>query len=424
MLWLSLLSLVIHLLIQAVSADKEVFAHFIVGNTYPYTVSDWQADIQEAVATGIDGFALNMGSDAWQVERIDDAFTAAASVSSSFKLFISFDMSVISADATFIEGVVRRFANKPNQFWYNGKIFVSTFAGEVDTFGYTDESSGWQNAIKEPLAEAGYPIFFAPSWTSLGTGALNLAVTDGFFSWNSWPTSSNDMNDNDDISYQQLANSLGKLYIAPVSPWFFTHLSYKNFVYKSDWLIMDRWQEMLDMQPDMIEVISWNDFGESHYMGSIRGALPAGSDVYVDGFDHKAWRYLMYPYIDAYKNGLSAPQVTFESLFYWYRPTSKYAVATSDSYGYPSGGDYMEDNIYVAVYLLDAAEVTITSGSNSQTFSGVAGVNRFSIAFETDTTPSFSVSRGGLVMASGTGPEITSSTASYNFNAYTGHLFF
>ncbi|KAL2314500.1 Glucan endo-1,3-alpha-glucosidase agn1 [Schizosaccharomyces pombe] len=401
-----------------------VVAHFIVGNTYPYTVSNWEEDIQDAIAVGIDGFALNMGSDAWQVERIEDAYDAAASVSSDFKLFISFDMSIISADADFIEGVVRRFADKPNQLYYDGKVFVSTFAGETDTFGYSDVSTGWDSAVKEPLASAGYPIYFVPSWTSLGQGALEESVADGFLSWNAWPTTDADMNDNDDIGYQNLANSLGKLYVAPVSPWFYTHLSYKNWAYKSDWLIIDRWNEMLSVQPDMIEVLTWNDYGESHYIGNIQGALPAGSEGYVDGFDHTAWRYLMSPYISAYKLGLSEPYINFESLFYWYRPTPKSATATADSLSYPSGGDYMEDEIFVLVYLLQSAEVTVTCGSTTQTFSGVPGVNQFTIPMETNASPSFTVARQGGTLASGTGPEIVDSLSIYNFNAYTGVLYF
>ncbi|EPY50190.1 glucan endo-1,3-alpha-glucosidase Agn1 [Schizosaccharomyces cryophilus OY26] len=405
-------------------ASKLVVAHFIVGNTYPYTVDNWKEDIKDAVATGVDGFALNFGADAWQVERISDAYEAAASVSTDFKLFLSFDMTAMSADADFIEGLIRRFADKPNQLRWDNKIFVSTFSGETDNFGRSDVSSGWNSAVKEPLESAGCPIFFAPSWTALGGGALQQSVTDGFVSWNTWPTSSADMNANDDYYYKQLANSLGKIYVAPLSPWFFTHLQYKNWAYKSDWLYLDRLQQMLDVQPDMIEILTWNDFGESHYIGKIQGALPSGSDDYVNGFDHAAWRYMIAPYIAAFKNGASKPYINFESLFYWYRPTSKYSVPTDDSIGYPSGGDYNEDLIYAAVYLLQPAEITITCGTNKKTFTGSPGVNRFSISMVPGNSPYFSVSRQGKEMASKTGPLIEKSTNVYNFNAYTGTLFF
>jgi glucan endo-1,3-alpha-glucosidase len=45
----------------------------MVGNTFPYTQDDWTADITLAHASGIDGFALNMGSDSWEPARVADA---------------------------------------------------------------------------------------------------------------------------------------------------------------------------------------------------------------------------------------------------------------------------------------------------------------------------------------------------------------
>jgi len=52
---------------------KYVVAHHMVGNTYPYTLDDWKEDIVLAHAAGIDGFALNMGTDSWEPARVTDA---------------------------------------------------------------------------------------------------------------------------------------------------------------------------------------------------------------------------------------------------------------------------------------------------------------------------------------------------------------
>lgn len=48
----------------------------MVGNTFPYTVDDWANDISLAYANGIDGFALNVGSDDWQPARVADAYVS------------------------------------------------------------------------------------------------------------------------------------------------------------------------------------------------------------------------------------------------------------------------------------------------------------------------------------------------------------
>ena len=54
-------------------SPKYVVAHHMVGNTFPYTLDDWAEDIALAHAAGIDGFALNIGSDSWEPARVADA---------------------------------------------------------------------------------------------------------------------------------------------------------------------------------------------------------------------------------------------------------------------------------------------------------------------------------------------------------------
>lgn len=55
------------------NSTKFVVAHFMVGNSYPYTLNDWLSDIQLAHESGIDGFALNVGSDSWQPQQVASA---------------------------------------------------------------------------------------------------------------------------------------------------------------------------------------------------------------------------------------------------------------------------------------------------------------------------------------------------------------
>lgn len=54
-------------------SQKYVIAHHMVGNTFPYTLQNWKQDIALAHAAGIDGFALNVGSDSWEPARVADA---------------------------------------------------------------------------------------------------------------------------------------------------------------------------------------------------------------------------------------------------------------------------------------------------------------------------------------------------------------
>jgi len=54
-------------------STKYVVAHFMVGNTCPYTQQDWLSDILLAHQSGIDGFALNVGRDPWQPQQVANA---------------------------------------------------------------------------------------------------------------------------------------------------------------------------------------------------------------------------------------------------------------------------------------------------------------------------------------------------------------
>jgi glucan endo-1,3-alpha-glucosidase len=64
----------------------------MVHNVSPATSRiDFHIDIHLALAHGIDGFALNIGSDDWQEARVADAYAAAQGT--KFQLFISFDMA-------------------------------------------------------------------------------------------------------------------------------------------------------------------------------------------------------------------------------------------------------------------------------------------------------------------------------------------
>jgi glucan endo-1,3-alpha-glucosidase len=46
----------------------------MVGNTFPFTQADWAKDIALAHSVGIDGFALNIGTDPWQPGHVADAY--------------------------------------------------------------------------------------------------------------------------------------------------------------------------------------------------------------------------------------------------------------------------------------------------------------------------------------------------------------
>lgn len=61
----------------------------MVGNAYPYTAQTWLDDIKLAHASGIDAFALNVGTDPWQYTQVASAYAQAEASGTGFKMFIS-----------------------------------------------------------------------------------------------------------------------------------------------------------------------------------------------------------------------------------------------------------------------------------------------------------------------------------------------
>lgn len=63
----------------------------MVGVVSSYVQSDWEKDMSLAKAYGIDGFALNIGTDPYTDLQLSNAYAAAQAT--GFLVFISFDVS-------------------------------------------------------------------------------------------------------------------------------------------------------------------------------------------------------------------------------------------------------------------------------------------------------------------------------------------
>ncbi|KAH8119175.1 glycoside hydrolase family 71 protein [Phellopilus nigrolimitatus] len=451
------------------SNQRYVFAHHMVGNTAPYTVADWLDDIELASASGIDAFALNVGSDSWQATQVKNAYAAAQQANSTFKLFISFDMTALpctaSADAAPLRNYITTYANHSAQFKHGGKVFASTFSGEKCTFGQGNVTQGWASQFTGRLTGAD-AVFFVPSFfVDPATFVTYASVMDGQLNWNSaWPTTVTTSTFNallqkagavagkllsvagapviTDIGQvsknitsslsldQQYIDALkaagNKLYMASVSPWFFTHYSpqtlNKNFVYLSDQLYPSRWQSIIAArdQIPMVELVTWNDYGESSYLGPIKGAQP-NSQAWVDGFNHTAWLDLTKYFALAYKTG-TYPLVLDDAIYLWARPHAKGATAKSDAVGKPANYDILEDALFVVVLATSSANVTLATSSNATTVVAVpAGLSQLSIPLSAGDTVRASLSRANTTVVQLALSNFTfeGSPQTYNFNAFT-----
>ncbi|KAM7213118.1 Glycosyl hydrolase family 71 domain containing protein [Rhypophila decipiens] len=299
---------------------------------YEVQKHDWKHNIELAREAKIDAFALNIHN-GWPYleEQLDLAFSAVDHFS-DFKLFISFDYAGNGPwEKANVTRLINKYKSKKGHYRYNGKPFASTFEGP-------DRADDWVD-IK---ADTG--CFFIPDWSSRGAfGAINLAnqVVDGLFSWAGWPWGDQNMDTYTDASYNLALgqSSPRKPYMMPVSPWFFTNLPgyNKNWMWNGNDLWYDRWIQVLglDPQPEFLQIISWNDFGESHYIGPLDdrqyeafqyGGAPYN---YVKDMPHDGWRKHLPWLIDMYKKGTTSSSE--ESVVVAYRRTLRDTCGTGNT---------------------------------------------------------------------------------------------
>ncbi|KAI8674476.1 hypothetical protein NCS57_00345500 [Fusarium keratoplasticum] len=295
------------------SMSRQVYAHYMVGLTDGQSPEQWQKDISDAKAVGIDGFALNIGTDTWTLTQLHQAYAAAEAA--SFGLFLSFDMQTSSWDSPAVVDLINQFKDSGAQIKRDGRPLVSTFEG-----------TGWADQWEGVRQQTG-GIFLVPDWSSIGPDGLRdkLSIVDGAFSWNAWPRAGETkMTADEDKLYKSVLGE--KPFMMGVSPSFYVNLAEwgKNWYSSSESLWYDRWLQVLDVLPDSIEIITWNDFSESSYIGDIvPSQIVSGAEVYVDGYEHSALRSVLPYFIQAYKAGTpDVPLPDGETAVAWYRTTS------------------------------------------------------------------------------------------------------
>ncbi|KAF7362348.1 AA-TRNA-LIGASE-II domain-containing protein [Mycena venus] len=401
----------------------ERFLAWLANRYTPYSVSDWITDIEEASTSHIDGFVLNVGREEWQQNRVAMCFEAASSSSAPFSLFISFDMSYLTA-----------FGKHPRMFRYQGKVLVSTFAGEAATFGQDGGVDAAWSFAKNALHNI-VPIHFIPAFSVDPARYPQISALDGAFNWNGgWPHHLTPKHSRHEIQsptldsdQYHLNNLVGRTFMAAVSPWFFTHYGpdswNKNWIYRGDdWLFARRWEQLIAMrsQIDIVQVVSWNDYGESHYIcPTVRGAQP-NSHAWVDGFPHGAWLHLNSFFARAFKDG-AYPHIERDQIFMWGRPHPRAADAP-ESVPRPRNWELTDDKFWVVVLCTAPATVSLYAGdSDPKSVEVAAGMTKLSRSLEVGKGMRVTVQRREVFVTecNAEGFYFEGEPAVHNFNAFT-----
>jgi glucan endo-1,3-alpha-glucosidase len=276
-------------------------------------------DISDAKDLGITGFAMNFGKIPfdrlsvedlhvldqfayWSNDTVDLLFKHAKT--KNFQLFFSFDHAAGHfSDPSDYAGYLNKFTGKDEYFKINGKALVSTFGGE------SVKDNRWK-AFKTSMDR---PVLVVPGFyqsTPTNNFFSDRGSLDGVFNWNSWlPTNAGKgiVSTQEDKIFQSAARSASKLFMMGISPIQYKSLSKEwNWYRRGEDNLEYRMGQVLDLQPDMLQLQTWNDAGESHYMGNLWPESMTTSKALqqlVKDRSHKGYWQILPAFIKAYQAG-------------------------------------------------------------------------------------------------------------------------
>jgi glucan endo-1,3-alpha-glucosidase len=186
-------------------------------------------------------------------------------------------------------------------------------------------------------------------------------------------------------------------------------------------LLAKRWEAIISKrdQYDIIQILTWNDYGESHYVGPIRGALPK-SEAWTIGFNHTAFLDVHKFYAEGFKTG-TFPEIKEDRLVIWSRPHAALASASADTVGAPTNFKLFQDNVWALAITSAPGTVTLqTSPTNSKSFDVLRGVTKLAIPISPGDTMGGSIERNGAKVVEVAAPGFTfqANPKTFNYNYF------
>ena len=418
-------------------AEKLVFAHYMVccpTAAQSATLDDFKNEIREAQARGIDGFALNCGGWAPKEPAYRDRsylmYQAAAELGTGFKLFFSYDFNTLHGYDPMRE-MIEAFRDHPNQLRYQGKPVLSTFGGRATEF--VDKEFTGDKAISFIPFYYVHPATETPTDDQIRELAAQNPTLAGFFNFGGG--GSPDQIDRISRTMADTWHGMGKIFMAPVLP-FYAGLKGNFRVFEYDGLegMAKQWETAIQCA-DWVEMVTWNDWGESSYVApfndpdktAFRNGAWGGNwgGNWGTMLSHTAYLDASRYYIAWFKTG-KPPAIDKDRVFYFYRlsPASVPGYpgrgqVAADVLGFPAGAKTLKDRVFASAFLVAPAQLEISVGAQRQTFDLEAGVHHVSLPMDAGR-PRFILRREGKVVFEKEGElEITNNPPAV-FNYFSG----
>lgn len=379
---------------------KLAFAHYMTGQCTRrrnQTVQDWKEDIRDAIAYEIDGWQFNFGQFEGRfkanVERFVQALGEMEAEAADFLFFPSFDCN--KGRKPNYEEILAWFSayyHHPNHFRLDGLPLLTVWqARHVGNEYFTD--------VKKRLQSAGMPISFIP-WLATQANRIQMnrlfsdwTSMDGFFPWIPEKPAE------EAVRYNEIAAALcrqyGKTLLAGQGYNMLQINKAPVYVNKhAAEAITTQMMPLLDgrlADCRLLNVATWNDFGEDHH---ITPQPPYGPQ----GGKHPVWGHIGYAtvlryYLDWWKSGIK-PMLKKDTLAFFH--LLQLASEGTPPFPYVEyQPDKAEDVVHLTAMLSAPGTVMIRSGSRAPVyFEAPAGVSHWR-ASAASGEQVFSLSRGG-----------------------------
>lgn len=389
----------------AIATPRKVFAHYVMCCTLQGpNVSTEQLGEEIALArgAGLDGFVLNVG--AWTrypSYPADTArfFAAARPTAAQFKLFFSLDPS---GGLTPAEGadIVSAYGSDPAYLRVNGLPVVSTFAS----------SDRWNRELRARLSRRGAAVLLVPHMVSTrgegesgahetpGPDLVSRFLTDdpelaGYF----WFGAAAPGRKLGEVSRAAAgaARRLGKIYIAPITPYYLGHNT-NNRVFDNEGFagLDSQWTAAIEGGATWAEIVTWNDWEERSYVRPLGTGAQADTGQWGPRDPHDGFLDASRYFIDWFKAG-QKPMIRATRAFVAFRPDPvSRCTRIRDREPCPAGWQTLSDTLYAVVEAAAATSVVLRAGDRARSFTVPAGRTSLSMPMIRGAV-SITISSGG-----------------------------